>query len=314
MVNAQEILGSPVWTDRVIKKGIHKALGFSGSVMMDSGGFLLLRGHDTRFGLQEVVDLYEAGRPEYCVSLDYPLKPGIRCGQERVKQRQSLHNLSAIIKMRTTSNPCLIPVIHGRSIESVSWYINRLNQRGRFSLVGIGSLVPSLFKLKRAMGITQAISILSYVRKRMPNTKLHAFGVGSTITMHLMFLIGVNSIDSSAWRTKAAYGAIQLPGTGDRYITSNERQAVKKQLGRAERRLLDECKCPACRREGVAGLRKSFTLRALHNAWVLQQEVNFVRDLKKDDEYENYARGILVKSRYKVPLERNSLMKQEKLR
>ncbi len=308
MVNAQEILQSPAWTDRVTANGIHKSLRFSGSIMMDSGGYLILRDRKPRFGLEEVLDLYEASHPEYCVALDHPLRPGIRRYQERSRQNVSLRNLSAMLRLRTTNNPSMVPVIHGHSIESVSWYISRLQTRGRFDLVGIGSLVPSLFKLKGAMGITQAISILAYVRQRLPEARLHTFGVGSTITMHLMFLIGIDSIDSSAWRTKAAYGAIQLPGIGDRYITSNERSAIKRKLGRHERELLDNCRCPACRREGLKGLRRSFGLRALHNAWVFQQEVNLTRKLKRGSEYEAYAKEILGKSRYKVPLERNGLI------
>ncbi len=308
MVNAQEILRSPAWTDRVTSDGIHQSLRYSGSIMMDSGGYLILRNRETRFGLEEVLNLYEASHPEYCVALDHPLRPGTRRNQERARQKVTLRNLSEMLRLRTTDNPSMVPVIHGHSIESVSWYISRLRTRGRFDLVGIGSLVPSLFKLKGAMGITQAISILAYVRRRLPEARLHTFGVGSTVTMHLMFLIGIDSIDSSAWRTKAAYGAIQLPGIGDRYITSNERSAIKRKLGRHERDMLDNCRCPACRKEGLKGLRRSFGLRALHNAWVFQQEVDLTRKLKRSNEYESYAKEILVRSRYKVPLERIGLL------
>lgn len=99
------------------------------------------------------------------------------------------------------------------------------------------------------------------------------------MTMHLMFHVGADSVDSSGWRTKAAFGAIQLPGVGDRYITTNEKHKPYRDLSRSEKEILDNCVCPVCRKHNLSDLRKSFQLRALHNAWVFQKEIEIAREM-----------------------------------
>jgi hypothetical protein len=90
-----------------------------------------------------------------------------------------------------------------------------------------------------------------------------------------MALLGINSVDSSGWRNRAARGIIQLPGSGERLVA-----ALGNWRGRRpssyEWKLLHRCTCPACREHGVAGLRADkmhgFCCRATHNLWVLLEE------------------------------------------
>ena len=48
--------------------------------------------------------------------------------------------------------------------------------------------------------------------------KLHVFGIGGTATLHLAMLLGMDSVDSSGWRNRAARGVVQLVGSGDRVV------------------------------------------------------------------------------------------------
>jgi queuine/archaeosine tRNA-ribosyltransferase len=114
--------------------------------------------------------------------------------------------------------------------------------------------------------------------------------------MHLMFYTGADSVDSSGWRTKAAYGAIQLPGTPDRYISKRKKHKDYPKLTKEEKRMLDDCRCPACKRYSVDSLMRSFQLRALHNAWVFQREVELARKLIAENTYEKYVEKILQKT------------------
>jgi tRNA-guanine family transglycosylase len=180
--------------------------------------------------------------------------------------------------------------------------LDKLNEIGDFSVYGIGSLVPSVFTSKGAGGIYNVVKVVSAVRKALPEKTIHVFGVGSTLTMHLMFYVGADSVDSSAWRTKAAFGAIQLPETGDRYISLRKKHKHYPQLRQEELRILDECKCPACKGEGLEGLRKSFTMRALHNAWVHQREIEKVRKLVSEGEYERYAKEVIRRTKFSALL------------
>ena len=59
--------------------------------------------------------------------------------------------------------------------------------------------------------------------------------------MHLMFALGVDSLDSIGWRLKAGYGAVQLPGFGDRFTGDKlrKKRTLLKDDGRAKEALLE---------------------------------------------------------------------------
>lgn len=156
--------------------------------------------------------------------------------------------------------------------------------------------MPSVFNTKGAGGIYNVVKIVSYIRKLLPKKKIHVFGVGSALTMHLMFYVGASSVDSSGWRTKAAFGAIQLPGIGDRYITRRKRHKTYRNISKDEEEILAHCQCPVCKEGGLEKLRTSFKSRALHNSWVFQKEVETARDLVKKKKYECYVSEILSES------------------
>jgi 7-cyano-7-deazaguanine tRNA-ribosyltransferase len=296
MVNAYEILQTKEAIKKVRDVGIHQHLGFEGPILMDSGGFLFMKKKALDVHSQEILQLYEDGKPDFGVILDHPLEPNLPQAERKRRQLKSLENTRYMINSKKGHNPELIPVIHGHSSQTVSWYIRALNQISEFETYGIGSLVPSVFNTKGAGGIYNVLKIVSYVRKKLPNKRIHVFGIGSTLTMHLLFNVGADSVDSSGWRTKAAFGAIQLSGIGDRYITPRKRHKPYRDLSTKERRILAECKCPICKKEGLDKLKRSFEARALHNSWVFQREVEKTRELIKQNEYKSYLQGIFTHS------------------
>jgi 7-cyano-7-deazaguanine tRNA-ribosyltransferase len=297
MVNAYEILQMKVTREKIKDKGIHRYLEFKGPITMDSGGFLFMKKKILDIHPQEVLRLYELSKPDFGVVLDHPLEPNLPQTERKRRQLKSLKNTRYMIDSKRGHNPELIPVIHGHSSQTVAWYIRALNRISDFETYGIGSLVPSVFSAKGAGGIYNVLRIVSYVRKKLPDKKIHVFGIGSTLTMHLMFYAGADSVDSSGWRTKAAFGAIQLSGIGDRYITPRKRHKTYPDLSNRERNILTRCKCPVCRKEGLDELKRSFKARALHNSWVFQKEVEKTRELVKKNEYESYLQMILTRSR-----------------
>jgi len=297
MLNAYEILRHSLVMRRVRIEGVHRYLGFNGLVTIDSGGFLFLRKGKIDVLPETILALYEESKPNFGVVLDYPLSPNL--SEEDAKRRllKTLENTRRMVEARQTTNPELIPVIHGYDERTVKYYVKKLHEIGEFSIYGIGSMVPSVFNTKGSGGIYNVVRVVSFVRTLLPDKVIHVFGVGGTLTTHLMFYAGADSVDSTSWRTKAAFGAIQLPGTGDRYITQRERHKRYPDLSKEEREILDECDCPACRKEGLEGLRRSFKLRALHNAWVHQKEVEKARKMIKSGEYEEYVKRVLKRSK-----------------
>jgi 7-cyano-7-deazaguanine tRNA-ribosyltransferase len=100
--------------------------------------------------------------------------------------------------------------------------------------------------------------------------------------------LGVDSVDSSGWRNRAARGLIQLPGTGDRMVANLGKWRGRK-LSRSEWQVLATCSCPACRVSGpkvlTRGGAKGFCARATHNLWVLLEEADWITQAIADETY-----------------------------
>jgi tRNA-guanine family transglycosylase len=303
MLNAYEILQNRSESNNIKNKGVHKHMQFAGLIAIDSGGYLFMKKGKLKVKPIEILELYEKSKANFGVILDFPLSPNLSRKEIQKRMIITLENTKYMIKAKQTPNPELIPVIHGYDLDSIERFIKKLQKIGEFNIYGIGSLVPSVFNTKGVGGIYNVVKIVSFAKTLLPNKIIHVFGIGSTLTMHLMFYAGAESLDSSSWRIKAAFGAIQLPEIGDRYITPRKRHKPYPSLKREEFRILDECKCPACKKEGLEGLRRSFTLRAIHNAWVYQKEIEKARIMIKNGEYEYYVKRMIRKTRFSKVLE-----------
>jgi tRNA-guanine family transglycosylase len=299
MVNAYEILQSPEVNEEIQKQKIHNFLDFRGLVTIDSGGFFFMRKKILDVKPETILQLYKKSKPNYGVVLDYPIALETSAKEIRKRQLKTLENIRIMTELHDASNPELIPVIHGHNVKSIEWYLSKLNQISEFETYGVGSLVPAV-RNQRGSNLTiyDAVKIISYLRKKLPDKKIHVFGVGSTLTLHLIFYAGADSVDSSSWRTKAAFGAVQLPGVGDRYITKNKKRKNYPDLSKNEKRLIENCKCPACKNHSLQELKKSFVLRALHNAWVYQKEIETVRKQLRNGGYNEYVYEVLKGTRF----------------
>lgn len=298
LMNAYDFMQHPQALERVQKQKIHKYLGFNGPVLMDSGGFLFMKKKSMDVTAKQIMSFYEEVKPNFGVVLDHPLIPTLSKHESVKRKMNTLKNTQIMIKNRTTKNPVLIPVIHGYQPKEIRWYLNKLKKIEKFSLYGIGSLVPALYNVRGVGGILNVMKVIMEVRKQIPKAKLHVFGTGGTLTMHLMFYAGANSLDSSAWRTKAAFGAIQMPGMGDRWVSTATRKKPYPQLSKEEKQKLENCRCPMCKKYGILGLKNDFSARAIHNAWVHQQEVKKARKLMKENRYDSYVKRIISKTNF----------------
>ncbi len=296
MVNAYEILKKTKADSEVRSQGIHKYMGFDGPIMMDSGGFQFMKKQELNVDPKEILRLYQVSKPDFGIVLDHPLGPNLDHKEKLDRWLRTLANTRIMLANHNTDSTELVPVIHGHELSKIEWFIEELEKISSFNYLGIGSLVPSVFSTKGAGGITNVVEIVNFVKKKLGNRKIHVFGVGSTLTMHLMFYAGADSVDSSGWRTKAAYGAIQLPGIGDRYVTSRTRHKKYRDVSEEDKEILASCRCPICESEGLEKLRISFTSRAMHNAWVYNEEVKKARELIRLGKYEDYVEGIITKT------------------
>lgn len=294
IVNAYDILKNKNATNTICEEGIHKYLQFKGAILMDSGGFSFQKKEEIDIDPLDIIELYELAKPDLGVILDHPFNPSESNATNKKRWKKTLKNTK--IMLDNKGNVDLMPVIHGYNFKELKLACNSLKKLINPHMVGIGSLVPLIFRTNGTNRfknpIQYVIDAIRIVREEFPESLLHAFGVGSCNTMHLMYSLGVDSLDSTGWRIKSAYGMIQLPGVGDRYpISRNNRRAF---LNPGEKKLLNKCQCPTCNDKGIQDriqiLNDDFSARAIHNAFVFTNEQKIINKKIKEGKSKEFVK------------------------
>lgn len=257
--------------------GFAAVLGAEVRVYLDNGAFsCLLRG--TRPAVEEFSAFVRATRPAwYPVPADFIPRPT----DSRRRQRALVDRTIRVLEAHADDGYC--PVVHAG--PWLDRYLEALRRLGRTEKLAIGGLVPHLLNSAGAQR-RATIAGIRRVRDEFPGT-IHAFGVGGVVTLHLAAALGIDSLDSSGWRQRAARGLVVLRGRG-------ERMAVKlgswkgRPIGPDEWEGLARCRCPSCRRRGAEGLKAvgvdGFAHRAVHNLWALLEESALIdRHLARGD-------------------------------
>lgn len=196
-----------------------------------------------------------------------------------------------------------VPVVHiGNHLLQYTARIHADKRLSKKPRIALGAIVPNLLRKPKAMPYTDILVGLRHVRETFADKSIHVFGVGGTATLHLTALVGFDSADSSGWRNRAARGIVQLPGSGERLVAD-----LGSWRGREpsadEWRVLKRCRCPACRRHGLDGLRASklegFCCRATHNLWVLVEENRWLEKHIAAGTYRRYYARRLDNSVYR---------------
>lgn len=198
-----------------------------------------------------------------------------------------------------------IPVVHiSQFLEDYVSGIKRNDKLGHKKAIAIGGIVPNLLRASKAIPYQKIIDSLLHVRQEFKDKKLHVFGIGGTSTLHIAALLGINSVDSSGWRNRAARGLIQLPGTGDR-IVAELGSWRGRTISDEELKIIQQCQCPACQKHGLSGLQangaQGFWNRATHNLWVLLEEARLIEEHLTTNDYNDWYKDHLDNTTY-LPL------------
>ncbi|RLJ00589.1 MAG: hypothetical protein DRP08_06485, partial [Candidatus Aenigmatarchaeota archaeon] len=139
----------------------------------------------------------------------YPFTVGVSKTEMKKRQLTTLRNTSIMAKLNEGVE--LIPVIHASHILSAKWFLGKLNEIGEFNVYGIGSLVPMTRRSKGyVLTVEKAVRIIHFLRQELPDKKIHAFGVGGSRLMHLIFYAGANWVDSMSWFIEAINGWVEV--------------------------------------------------------------------------------------------------------
>ncbi|MHA1340263.1 MAG: tRNA-guanine transglycosylase [Promethearchaeota archaeon] len=305
---------------------------------MDSGGFQLMKSkmkkskNKIKLDPETVLYIQKEFGCDIAVQLDIPLPPMIESNEEKKLIDLTISNFIKAKELNEKmGNPLnIMPVIHGRNIKSIDYCIEKLKEQlNSIPIVGIGSLVPMIKSMKgsgKTGGKWRFIELLTYLRKKLPNSMIHAFGVGGTMS-YLAFYCGIDSLDSNGWIQKSAYGVIQLPGIPDRFLTKKshnrpyliENRKYKK-YGKIktlnEIKTFMNCKCPICsnysstkykdqklafkekvklfEQEGQIGR----LTRSIHNVYTFNSELEKIKINIKNNTLDNFIEDRLFTSNY----------------
>jgi hypothetical protein len=286
MVSYADIVDSPAFRRKAVNGGLRAVLGVPDSVdvYLDNGAFSFSRrGMDVDHG--EYKAFVEAANPNWKpVAQDFIPAPFMDIQEQRECLRKTMD------VNRSFDFDGYSPVVHISPV--LDEYMEQVDANEKLAAkptLAIGGIVPQLLRMKKSVSHSKTIESLKHLRERYADKQLHVFGVGGTATIHIAGLLGMNSVDSSGWRNRAARGMIQLPGTGERLLAELGSWRGR-QLSEAEKVTLQNCPCPACQAEGLDGLKLSgkqgFCNRATHNLHVLLEEANWV---SAELDSENYA-------------------------
>lgn len=301
MVSYGEFHQMPVLMDRAKEAGLRKFLGVPDGVRiyLDNGAFYFLRagGQAERRSYQEFVG---KAKPDwYPIAFDVIPTPQMSIARQRWCFNQTMN------ANRAHTHDGFVPVMHvGPMLDKYVRGVIRNPKLARKDRVALGAIVPNLLRAPKALSYDAVLENVVRVRTIFRQKSMHVFGIGGTATVHLAALLGVDSVDSSGWRNRAARGIVQLPGSGDRMVT-NLGKWRGRPPGEDEWDRLRCCRCPGCRTSGIRGLKASglrgFCNRATHNLWVLLRETEWIEKHLSANTYANNYRRRLDNSTY-LPL------------
>lgn len=301
MVSYADFHRMPTRRRKAMEQGLHQYLGIPNElkIYLDNGAFYFL----TRNGevlSEEYEEFVRLAQPDWWpIPQDFIPSPRMT-----IEEQRNCFNRTMQVNL-AYQHDGYVPVIHiSRLLEEYTVVIKAHERLSEKPTIALGGIVPNLLRAPKAMTYKDILGSLRHVRQTFTDKKIHVFGIGGTSTLHLAALLGMDSVDSSGWRNRAARGVVQLPGSGDRMVADLGKWVIRKP-SKQEWEILDACTCPACKLYGLEGLRanamRGFCNRATHNLWILLEEICWIEKHLADGTYATFYKQRLDNSTY-LPL------------
>lgn len=269
-----------------LNSGLRVKLGISGPLMIDSGGFALMRSPDSKWSLREVADLMGTIEADIFVSLDYPPHKSDSKQDRLEKISKSFQNFKKLSDR--FPNKTVMPVVHGRSSLEIERSVQLLTRNNNHpTWIGLGGIVPLLQHRNVAKEISTTgpevfiARAIANIRAAFPRSMIHAFGAGGARTFAAIVALGADSADSIGWRQAAGFGSVFLPLKSQRTVVWNsENPPPRRKLDDEDLQQLAQCRCPICSVSPsvpatISAFQSSFHSRAIHNAWTIVRQMDY---------------------------------------
>jgi hypothetical protein len=279
--------------DAAMQQGLRTLLGVPEgiSIYLDNGAFYF-GSQANGAPLDEYDEFVEKAKPDWKpIPQDYIPFPSMT-----PQKRWGCLTKTMRVNLRYQHNG-YVPVVHiGNYLMEYTTRVCADEGLSKKPWIALGAIVPNLLRRPKALPYTDVLVGLQHVRETFKEKSIHVFGVGGTATLHLTALLGFDSVDSSGWRNRAARGIVQLPGSGERLVAGLGNWRGREPSAR-EWKILNRCRCPACRQHGADGLKASklhgFSCRATHNLWVLLDENRWLtKHIRAGTYMRNYKRRV----------------------
>jgi len=317
--------------------GIHDYMGYDGLVLCDTGGYLRAKyqehsGHgfddymaEAQEDAGEVAEYYERTAPDLFASPDVSLKPpsigeSIDNVPEYARNRRIHFTFEALDHLlEQEHSPTIVPIVCGFDFQTIDKVVDRLHRLEEkhgitFPVVGVGSLEPITSWYVRNLNYKTSLftSVTAYIRRKLPDRHLHAFGVSSPMYISLLSYLGYDSFEAISWIQNGRRFKVFNPTTGIEGFTrrgrehgeetsSGESEGVAAEINWDE---LAGCGCPVCEAQNhdpelvktvyQADGDQAFAARAVHNAWVCQQKMEDIRQAIRDDELREHVQDVVL--------------------
>jgi 7-cyano-7-deazaguanine tRNA-ribosyltransferase len=251
--------------EKALENGVHRLLGYDGIIEVDSGSFQLMRYGGVEVTNREIIEFQHKIGVDIGTFLDIPTIPDaprekaeedLKITLERAKEAESIKS----IPMNAT--------VQGSTYPDLRTYAARKLSEMNFEIHPIGAVVP-LMESYRYRDLVDVV-IASKIGLR-PDRPVHLFGAGHPMVFALAVAMGIDLFDSASYA---------LYAKDDRYMTP---EGTK----RLEELEYFPCSCPVCSRHTPQELREMpkeerTRLLALHNLWVIREELNRVKQAIKE--------------------------------
>ncbi len=301
--------------------GIHSLAGHDGPIMLDSGGFQLIRKNE-QLNPADTTGIYNDAQlipGDTCIQLD--LCPIPRLPEpERMKIIAQSGNNYVQMREAAPKQPLLF-VVHGWTRKELKTSLQFVKNEtpialgSYFAMLALPAnltmrIMPGVWPDGTLQGAMQAQIIRRFLNfdeilqhdPDLADARVHVLGATGANSSHIAWFMGLEQTDSSSWRKKAAYGKIALPGVAEVGVSGRESTFGIVKWQERFNVLLKECTCPACNGhtlpERMEILKSSFEMRAVHNAWTYLEERNIARELVGTTRYLPFLQKRFARSHF----------------
>ncbi|WP_297504522.1 tRNA guanosine(15) transglycosylase TgtA [Thermococcus sp.] len=265
ITNSYIIYKTPELREKALDVGIHRLLDYDGIIEVDSGSFQLMRYGGVDVTNREIIEFQERIGVDIGTFLDIPTPPDA----PREKAEEDLRiTLERAREAEEVKGIAMNAAVQGSTYPDLRTYAAKKLSEMNFEIHPVGAVVPLMESYRYRDLVDVVIASKQGLR---PDRPVHLFGAGHPMIFALAVAMGIDLFDSASYA---------LYAKDDRYLTPEGTKRLEE---------LDyfPCSCPVCSRYTPQELHEMpkeerARLLALHNLWVIREELNRVKQAIKE--------------------------------